>query len=290
MKSRIYAGRVALMAGLMSFGLSVLAQDDRFANVTIQTVPVRGTVSMLIGSGGNIGVSAGADGILIIDDQFAPLAGRIKAALAVLGSDKPRFVLNTHFHGDHAGGNTEFGVDSVIVAHENVRTRLQGLNTPRVGLPQVTYDDDVTLHFNGEDITLLHMPAGHTDTDSVVLFRQSNVIHMGDHFFNGGFPFVDIASGGSVRGFLQNLEKALSWITDDTAVIPGHGALASKADLLAFYNVVKDTSTAIRVKKSQGMNKEEIVAAGLGAEYASWGSGFINEQRWIETVFDSYPR
>jgi glyoxylase-like metal-dependent hydrolase (beta-lactamase superfamily II) len=245
---------------------------------------------MLIGSGGNIGVSAGNDGILIIDDQYAPLATKIKAALAALGSDTPKFLLNTHFHGDHTGSNADFGAASIIVAHENVRSRLVAEDSPALALPVVTFDDNVTLHFNGEDITLIHMPNGHTDTDSVVMFEGSNVVHMGDHFFNGAFPFIDLANGGTVQGYLRNLEKALSWIADDTAVIPGHGPLGDKDALLSFYNVVKDTSIAIRVKKSQRMSKEEIVAAGLGDEYASWGQGFINEQRWIETVFDSYPR
>ena len=278
-----------LMAGA-SLAFAAVAQADRFASVTIETVPVTGGISMLIGSGGNIGVSAGADGILIIDDQYAPLAAKIKTALAALGSDTPKFLLNTHFHGDHTGGNADFGAGSIIVAHENVRGRLVTGDSPVVALPVVTFDDDVTLHFNGEDITLIHMPAGHTDTDSVVLFEGSNVIHMGDHFFNGGFPFVDLASGGTVQGYLSNLEKVLSWIAEDTAVIPGHGPLGTKADLLNFYNVIKDTSTEIRVKKSQRMSKEEIVAAGLGEQYQSWGQGFINEGRWIETVFDSYPR
>jgi len=271
-------------------GLSAFAQDDRFANVTIETVPVQGGIAMLVGSGGNIGVSAGEDGILIIDDQYGPLAGRIRNALAALGTDTPRFILNTHFHGDHTGSNADFGATGVIVAHENVRSRLQAMNSATVALPVVTYDDDVTLHFNGEDITLIHMPAGHTDTDSVVLFTESNVIHMGDHFFNGAFPFIDLANGGTVQGYLFNLEKALSWIEEDTRVIPGHGPLGSKADLLAFYNVIKDTSTHIRVRKSLGLAKEEIVAEGLDPSLASWGAGFISEQRWIETVFDSYAR
>jgi len=275
-------GVAACLAASSSYG--------QFEDVTIQTQAVAGNVSMLIGQGGNIGVSAGEDGILIVDDQYAPLAGRIKTALEALGSDTPKFVLNTHFHGDHTGSNAEFGMNSIIVAHENVRARLEGSDSAATALPVVTFDDDVSLHFNGEEITLIHMPAGHTDTDSIVLFAGSNVVHMGDHFFNGYFPYVDLASGGTVQGYIKNLEKALSWIEDDTRVIPGHGPLGSKAELLAFYNVVKDTSTAIRVMKSQRMTVEEITAEGLGTQYESWGTGFINEQRWIETVFNSYPR
>jgi len=278
-----------LLSGI-SAAATVLAQDDRFANVTIETVPVTGNISMLIGSGGNIGVSTGEDGLLIIDDQYAPLAAKIRAALSQLNPDAPKFLLNTHFHGDHTGGNADFGVASIIIAHENVRGRLVAEDSPSPALPVITFDDDVTVHFNGENITLIHMPRGHTDTDSVVMFEDSNVVHMGDHFFNGGFPFVDLANGGTVQGYLSNLEKALSWIDDDTSVIPGHGPLGSKADLLAFYNVVKDTSTTIRVMKSQGVSAEEAVTEGLSDEYESWGQGFINEQRWIETVFASYPR
>lgn len=285
-----YPIRTIIGAGAVIMSLGAVAQDDPFANVTIQTVPVAGNISMLVGQGGNIGVSAGEDGILIIDDQFAPLADRIKAALQELGSNTPKFVLNTHFHGDHVGGNGEFGADGVIVAHENVRLRMVDGDSPAVALPVVTFNDNVTIHFNGENITLIHMPAGHTDTDSVVLFEDTNVIHMGDHFFNGGFPFVDIASGGSVQGYISNLEKVLSWIDDDTQVIPGHGPLATKVDLLSFYNMIRDTSTAIRVSRSLQRSAEEIVAEGLGPEYESWGQGFINEQRWIETVVQSYPR
>ncbi len=282
--------RTIIFSTALILSLGAYAQDDPFADVTIQTVPVVGNIFMLVGRGGNIGVSAGEDGVLIIDDQFAPLAGRIRAALEELGSDTPKFVLNTHFHGDHVGGNAEFGADGVIVAHENVRLRMIDGESPPMALPVVTFNDNVTIHFNGADITLIHMPVGHTDTDSVVLFEDANVIHMGDHFFNGGFPFVDIASGGTVQGYLSNLEKVLSWIDDDTQVIPGHGPLATKSDLLDFHNMIKDTSTAIRVSRSLQMSAEEIVAEGLGAEYESWGQGFINEQRWIETVIESYPR
>jgi len=279
-----------LLAATLLMSVHTATAQDQFADVSIETVPVAGNISMLVGQGGNIGVSAGTDGILIVDDQYAPLADRIRGALAELGSDVPRFVLNTHFHGDHTGSNADFGTDSLIVAHENVRVRLASGDAPASALPVVTYDDDVTIHFNGEDITLIHMPRGHTDTDSVVMFEGSNTIHMGDHFFNGGFPFVDLANGGTVQGYISNLERALSWIADDTAVIPGHGPLATKADLLAFYNVVRDTVTDIRVMKSQRMSREQIIETGLDPSYEPWGQGFINEQRWIETVFDSYPR
>lgn len=266
------------------------AQQD-FSNVTIETVEVAGNVSMLVGQGGNIGVSAGDDGVLIIDDQFAPLADRIRAAINEIGgSDVPQFVLNTHFHGDHTGGNAEFGAESVIIAHENVRMRLADGDAPAVALPVVTYDDDVSLHFNGEEITLIHMPNGHTDTDSVVMFTESNVIHMGDHYFNGRWPFVDLDNGGTVQGLLRNIELALSWIDDDTAVIPGHGPLATRADLENYYGVVRDAVTDIRVRRSQGQSVDEVISEGLGDDLQSWGEGFISEERWIQTVFNSFRR
>ncbi|MGI9250930.1 MAG: MBL fold metallo-hydrolase [Pseudohongiellaceae bacterium] len=274
------------LAGFLSLSATIaVAQNDRFANVTIDTIPVAGPVSMLTGSGGNIGVSAGADGILIVDDQYASLAGRIKNALAELGSNSPQFVLNTHFHGDHTGGNVEFGTDSLIVAHTNVRGRMQSNSAPAEALPMVTYDDRISIHFNGEDIALIHLPSGHTDTDSVVMFSASNVIHMGDLFFNGSFPFVDLNNGGSLQGYLDNVQTALSWIEDDTDVIPGHGPLATKADLQRFYDVVKETSDTILSMKSREMSLERAVETGLGSEYESWGQGFISEERWIGTVY-----
>lgn len=266
------------------------AQEDRFANVVIEIISVNGAVSMLTGAGGNIGVSAGDDGILIIDDQYEPLSDKIKSALQTLGSDKPKFVINSHFHGDHAGGNVNFGADGVIIAHDNVRVRLVGLDTPEVALPVITYLDELSLYFNGEKIILIHVPEGHTDTDSIIHFTGSNVIHMGDHFFNGAFPFVDLESGGTVQGYMANVERALSHIADDTRVIPGHGALASKGDLQAFHEMLTSTVTAIREMKSSGMAKEAIVSQGLEDRWDSWGGGFVPEDRWIRTVFDSYPR
>ena len=284
--SSLYAALALLAIALLP--QTAAAQDDPFAAVTIDTVPVTGGIYMLTGRGGNIGVSAGDDGILIIDDQFAPLAGRIKAALAELGTDSPQFVLNTHVHGDHVGGNSEFGADSLIIAHENVRRRMQDSGDyPAVALPVVTFDDDVTIHFNGEEVTVIHMPTGHTDTDSVIMFEGSNVIHMGDHFFNGGFPFVDMNNGGDLQGFLDNLERALSWIDDDTHVIPGHGPVTDKDGLTEFYNGVRDSAEAILAMKDRGMSAEEVVEAGLERRFESWGRGFINEERWINTVYNS---
>jgi len=230
-----------LIAVALSFlGMSLIAQERDFSKVEIKVQKVAGTVYMLQGAGGNIGVSVGEDGIVIVDDQFAPLAPKIKEALKGI-TDKPiKFILNTHYHGDHTGGNGVFGKDAPIIAHENVRRRLQSGTTaggrtvppaPKGALPVVTFNDRVTIHANGEDIRALHVPSGHTDGDSVIFFPQSRVVHMGDDFFNGMFPFIDIENGGSVKGMAVSVEKILSQIGDDVKVIPGHGALSDKAGL-----------------------------------------------------------
>ena len=261
----------------------VAAPADRFAGVQIKAQHVGGSVHMLEGAGGNIGVSVGPDGTLIIDDQFAPLADKIIAALDGLGGDRPKLVLNTHFHGDHTGSNPTFGKTGTIIAHDNVRVRL--LNTedfPRSGLPLVTYDDDVSVHFNDEQIQLIHMPNGHTDGDTVVWFKNANVIHMGDEFFNGVFPFIDVQSGGSVDGYIRNVEKAIGLIPADIKIIPGHGPLATVAELAAALQAIKSTSSTIRAGLKSGKSSADIEAE-LG-EYAEWGSGFISTERWIQTM------
>lgn len=266
------------------------AAEDRFANVTIKTVPVVGNVYVLYGSGGNIGVSRGADGILMIDDQYAPLATRIKAALTELGSDTPAFVLNTHYHGDHTGSNAAFGRDSIIMAHSRVRTRL--LNgeekLPAEALPVITYEQQASIFFNGEEIRLVHMPAGHTDGDTLVYFTGSNVVHTGDTFWNGRFPYVDLEAGGSVQGLTSNTGIVLGTVNDTTSIIPGHGMLASKQDLRDFYDMLVQTTATVTAAMAAGHTVEQIVAAGLDPRWQSWGQGFINEERWIRTIFTSF--
>src|SRR5687767_7655994 len=225
----------------------VYAQD--FSKVEITTTKVAGNVHMLQGAGGNIGVSVGTDGILIVDDQFAPLADKIKAALKTLGSGRLKFVLNTHWHGDHTGGNAAFGPEAPIIAHENVRKRLaagQQLRgqaippAPSEALPVVTFPGSLSVHFNGEEIQVIHYPHGHTDGDSVIFFTKSNVVHMGDHFFNGRFPFVDLASGGNVEGYARNVAAVLKQVPADAKVIPGHGPLASVDDLKRFHRMLTE--------------------------------------------------
>src|SRR3954465_3712737 len=242
---------VRLLAGLALVAVPTMAQQQDFSKVEIKVVPAAGNIYMLQGAGGNIGVSAGSDGILIVDDQFAPLAEKIRAALKGINQGKLRFVLNTHFHGDPTGGNPDFGTEATVGDQDNGRKRLgagsvvHGNKTePMVGpgLPVITFQESVSVHFNGEELRAIHYPHGHTAGDSLIFFTKSNVVHMGDDFFAGRFPFVDLESGGSVQGMAENVAKVLGEIPDDAKIIPGHGPLSTKADLKAFHRMLTETT------------------------------------------------
>jgi glyoxylase-like metal-dependent hydrolase (beta-lactamase superfamily II) len=263
--------------------------------VEIKATKVAGNVYMLEGSGGNIGVSVGSDGILIVDDQFAPLADKIRAALKQLGDGKLAFILNTHWHGDHTGGNEVFGREATIIAHENVRKRLSTEQvvlgdkvppSPPQALPVITFGQSLSVHFNGEEIKVIHFPHGHTDGDSVIFFTGSNVVHMGDDFFAGRFPFVDLGSGGSVQGLIGDVESALGQIPDDAKIIPGHGPLSTKADLKAFLTMLKETSAVVQKGIAAGKDLKAIQAAGLPEQWKPWGSGFIDTDRWLQIIYE----
>ena len=267
--------------------------------VNIKTIKVGGNVYMLEGQGGNIGVSTGEDGAVMIDTQYAPLAPKIKAALKALGSEKPKFVLNTHWHGDHTGGNAEFGADSLIIAHVNVRKRMSVANTlmdrtipaaPKLTLPVLTFEQSVTLYMNGEEVRLVHFPKGHTDGDTVVFFTKSNVVHLGDDFFAGRFPFVDLNSGGSVQGLIANLTSLIAQISPDAKLIPGHGPVSTLDDLKTYRQTIVETTDIVRQGITSGKTLEQLKKEGLPAKYVSWGTGFIKTDRWIETIFNSYSK
>jgi glyoxylase-like metal-dependent hydrolase (beta-lactamase superfamily II) len=272
-----------------------------FENVKIEVVPVAGSVYMLLGAGGNIGISAGADGVLMIDDQFAPLAPKIREAIAGIAGDKPgvEFLINTHYHGDHSGGNPEFGQEARIVAHTNVRKRVSTSQTargrtfealPAVGWPIITFDESLSIHFNGEEVKVMHAPRGHTDGDSVVFFTGAKVIHMGDLFFHGKFPFLDLESGGDVESYVANVAKVLEMAPADAKIIPGHGPLATVADLRAFHQTLTETIDIVREHMDAGKTLQQIQTAGLPAKYKSWGEGFIDSKSWIATVHASLSR
>lgn len=295
MKSMLVAICALTVAGTAS------AQERDFSKVEIKTTKLAGSVSMLEGAGGNLGVSAGPDGILIVDDQFAPLSDKIRAALEKLGpGGRVRIVLNTHWHGDHTGGNAAFGREGTIVAQENVRTRLATgqkredeviAPAPEEALPIVTFEDAVTVHFNGEEIRVVHYPRGHTDGDSVVFFTGSNVVHMGDLFFHThGFPFVDLDSGGDVAGYAKDVGEVLSKISPGAKIIPGHGGLATVDDLQTFHRMLVSSIDTVRAGIAKGWTLEQIKKAGLPDEWKDWGKGFLSTDAWIEVVHRSLTR
>ena len=272
-----------------------LAQRD-FSSVQIQSQKVAGNVHMLMGAGGNIGVSAGEDGILIIDDQFAPLADKIRASLREIDPGDLQFVINTHWHGDHTGGNAEFGREATIVAHDNVRKRLSTDQTvrgnavpasPKEAWPVITFEQSLSIHFNGEEIKVMHLPIGHTDGDSVILFTDSNVVHMGDDFFAGRFPFVDLGSGGNAVSLAKNIGEAIEHLPADVKIIPGHGPLSTLDDLKTYHRMLEDTIATVKSAKESGKSLEEVQEAGFSDEWKGWGSGFINDSVWAEIIYNS---
>jgi cyclase len=266
---------------------AAFAQRD-FSSVEIKVIPVAKNIYMLEGSGGNIGVSIGSDGNLIVDDQFAPLAEKIDAAVQKLNPGKLKFVLNTHHHGDHTGGNAILGAkEAIIIAQSNVRKRLSSeANSKKEALPVITFDQSASVYFNGEEIKLLHHGPGHTDGDSIIHFTGANVVHMGDQFFNGGFPFIDLNSGGSVGGYIKTVAAVLEKIPADARVIPGHGKLGNVADLKNFQAMLLETAGIVKQGIADGKSLADLKAAGLPEKFKDFGTGFIKTDRWIETIYN----
>ncbi len=272
--------------------------NDHWDSVEVSVVPVTDGVYMLMGEGGNIGVSVGEDGTFIIDDQYAQMTDKISAALTEVSGTQPRFLVNTHWHGDHAGGNENFGeAGAVIVAHENVRAallveksiplfKMTKPPSPKAALPLITFKDQMSLHLNGDDLRLVHVPNAHTDGDAIVHFSQANVVHTGDVFFNGFYPFIDTHSGGSIAGMIAGSKAVLELADDNTKIMPGHGPLANKADLQAYHDMLVTAETNIRALKDAGKNLEQVVAAKPTAALdAEWADGFLNADTWVMIVF-----
>lgn len=274
----------ALLIALAIAALPALAQDDDFSDVEIEAVPVAGDVHMLVGRGGNIGVLTGPDGAILIDDQFAPLTDRILAAVAELGGAPPRFVLNTHWHFDHTGGNENLGAAGVLIlAHENVRRRMSVEQvmevfgrtvpaSPPAALPAITFTASATLHWNGETIRAFHVPAAHTDGDTIVHFVEADVIHMGDVLFNGSYPFIDVDSGGSYDGVVAAVERVLPMCDESTKLIPGHGPLADCDDLERYLEMLTTVRERVAEAVGKGWDREQVLAAGLTEDLdPAWG-------------------
>ena len=289
------AALMFLMVGL-SF-----AQDHDFSKVQIKVSKVAGNVYMLEGAGGNIGASVGDDGIVVVDDQYAPLADRIQAALKGI-TDKPvRFIINTHYHEDHTGGNEFFQKQAPIIAQDNVRKRLEeggqagnGASVhfeakpqPKDALPIITFDHDVTVHLNGEDIRALHFPAGHTDGDSVVYFPKSNVVHMGDDFVTYGFPFIDVDSGGSIDGMISGVEGAIAQLPPDVKIIPGHGKVSNLDDVRAYVKMLKETRAAVQDALGKKMTLAQMKEKKILDPWKKFSGDFISEDAFLETLYNS---
>jgi cyclase len=293
--------RLALVA-LAVAPLATRAQQlPDFDKVQIKVHPVAGAIYMLEGAGGNIAVSAGDDGLVVVDDQYAPLAEKIRAALKGI-SDKPvRFVINTHWHGDHVGGNAAMaGNGATLIAQDNVRKRMTAggqpgnlgtlkLNEVRpyqpIALPVITFASDVTVHLNGEDVRALHIGPGHTDGDSIIFFTRSNVVHMGDDFVNG-LPFVDLGSGGSVKGLIQTVETAIPKIPPDAKIIPGHGPLSTLDDLKKYLQMVKDTVAAVEQGVRAGKSLEQLQKEKVLARWENQKRSFMNIDLYTESVYN----
>jgi len=274
----------------LAIALPALAQGD-WSKIEVKATKVAGNVYMLEGAGGNIGVTVGEDGVVIIDDQFAPLAPKIKEAVSAI-SDKPvKFILNTHWHGDHTGSNAIFSEVAPVVSHDNVRKRLaegsKVLETepaPPAALPILTFNDRLTIHLNGEEVRAIHMPHAHTDGDAVIWFTDSNVVHAGDLLFSGLFPFIDIDSGGSVDGYLAGIDKIIATVPADVKVIAGHGPLSTIENLKESKAMIVDCREIVRKALASGKTAQQIKDEKLLEKYASWDWSFITTERWIATL------
>jgi glyoxylase-like metal-dependent hydrolase (beta-lactamase superfamily II) len=276
---------------------SAFAQQD-FSKVQIQTIQVANGVYMLVGSGGNIGLSVGQDGAFLVDDQYAPLTDKIMKAISAV-TDKPvRFLINTHWHYDHTGGNENIGKGgAIIVAHDNVRKRLakgqfmKAFNanippSPPNALPVITFADSVTFHWNDETLEVVHPRSAHTDGDAVIFFKSANVVHIGDLFFNGIYPFIDAESGGSMEGLIAGVDQVLDRIDDNTKVIPGHGPLGNKTDLRAYRDMLAAVHERMTKLIKEGKHIDEIVATKPTAYFdAKWGDGFLKPDQWVKIIY-----
>lgn len=285
----------ALLSALAATGVG--AQDQDMADVSIETVRVADGIYMLLGRGGNIGVSAGDDGVLLIDDQYAPLVPRILDAVAGITDAPVRMVLNTHWHGDHTGGNEPLaGQGAMILAHDNVRVRMNSRYfskffnstvepSPAAALPVVTFSQGVTLHLNGQTIRVEHVAPAHTDGDSIVFFEEANVVHMGDTFFNGLYPYIDAGSGGTVDGMIAAADSVLARVDADTVIMPGHGPLTDRQGLQKFRDMLATVAERVQIGIDAGKSVDDMIAQKPSAEFdAEWGQGFITPDNWVKLL------
>ena len=282
---------------LLSIGLFLFASSALFSQtneVTIETTKLSDNVYMLVGSGGNIGVSAGEDGVFIIDDQFAQLTPKIITAIKAI-SDKPfQFLVNTHYHGDHTGGNENMAKQGVkIIAHENVRKRLMDGESSKDALPIITFNDRVNVHMNGEDVNVHHVEHAHTDGDAILYFTQSNVLHTGDTYFRNRYPYIDLKSGGSIDGYIKAVKKGLTLINDDTKIIPGHGEISNKKEYQSFLTMLETLRANVHAEIEKGKTEDEVATNNsITKQYDDLGYGdfFINSERIKRAIYQSMKK
>ena len=293
MIGKILAVLCVLIAGFMSLATPGQAVDEK-----IIPMPLTEQIYMIAGEGGNIGLFIGEDGTFLIDDQFAPLTEKIVKAIKSVGGDYPRFLINTHYHGDHTGGNEKLGQKGTLIfSHDNVRERLrtgsfiEAFNMKKAGitkegLPVVTFSEDISFHLNGDTIRAIHVPHAHTDGDSFIYFEEANVIHAGDFFFNGFYPFIDVTHGGSLKGMIKAVDKVLSLADDRTKIIAGHGPIGDKGQLTSYRQMLGTVYERLRKLKAAGKTANEAVAAKPLVDLeAAWGDGLFNGDRWIELIY-----
>jgi cyclase len=284
--------------GLVLASSSAVAQHRDFSKVTIKTTKITEGLYMLEGAGGNIGVSVGEDGVVVIDNQFAPLSPKIQAAISKISTKPIKFVLNTHWHMDHVGGNENMAAaGAVIVAHDNVRKRMSTEQfielmkakvepSPAKALPVVTFTSDITLHLNGEDIRVMHVPATHTDGDSVVVFPKAKVIHMGDCYMTISYPFADLGSGGNFDGFIATTAKIMGMADNTFKIIPGHGPLSNKTEMKAWHDMMVELRASVKKEVDAGKDLDAIQKLKLTAKWdAKWGKAFIKPEQVVEFAF-----
>jgi len=289
--------KILIVSALAALGAGAWLWQTGTEAQSIRAAQVSGHVHVLFGRGGNIGLSVGEDGVFLIDDQFAPASPDILAAIEELGGEAPRFLLNTHFHGDHTGGNENMGqAGATIYAHDNVRTRMIapeyakrfGKPAADVALPIVTFAHDMTFHVNGDTVKGFHTGPAHTDGDTIVHFAEADVLHMGDCFFNGMYPFIDLSAGGSVKGVQAAVERALLLCGDDTKIIPGHGPVTDKAGLTAYRDMLKDCVDAVAALIEEGKTQQQVIEAKPTAKWdETWGGGFIQPEKLAGDIFQS---
>jgi glyoxylase-like metal-dependent hydrolase (beta-lactamase superfamily II) len=264
--------------------------QGRFEKTIIKTIPLTANTYMLVGAGGNIGVSVGNDGILIIDNQFAPLSQKIIEALKQLSNEPIKYVVNTHHHGDHTGGNENFGnLGATIMAHENVKKRLEE-KKPKIAVPVITFSDKLSIQINGENVLVIHVDNAHTDGDSLLYFPESNVLHTGDTYFNGRYPYIDLKSGGSIDGYINAVKTGLMYVDDETKIIPGHGKLSNKREYLTFLKMLESLKGNISAEIENEKTEDEITSdTSITKTYddLDYGCCFISSEKIRQTVYKS---